>query len=321
MEHKSKIKVDIISGFLGAGKTTFIKKMISEGFKEERIFVLENEFGKVGIDGAILESSNIIVKELRSGCICCSPLLDFMNTLMEESEAIKPTRIIIEPTGVAKLTEVMAQLMDKGYEDLLEINIIATIVDVKKYKNYNLLRPEFLENQIRATRNIILSKVDTASEIEISKTIEAVKSINPKARIISDKWEDINTEDLIEVLEGRIAALDNAGIKRPSAFRGKSMRPVDSADSVFTTFEVEVQTSFEKEKLLKMLEDIGDEIKYGIVLRGKGILQDTEGSKYRFDYVSGDVRLEEFSGSAPLGICFIGIDLNKSNIENLLNIS
>lgn len=321
MEHKNKIKIDIISGFLGAGKTTFIKKLVSEGFKEEKIFVLENEFGKVGIDGAILENSNITVRELRSGCICCSPLLDFMKTLTEESELIKPTRIIIEPTGVAKLTEIMVQFMDRNYEELLEINIIATIVDVKKYKNYHQLRPEFLENQIRATRNIILSKVDTASELEINNTIEAVKSINPKAGIISDRWDDINTEDLIHVLEGRSTSLNNDGIKRASAIKGMSVHTSESADSAFTTLEFEMQTSFEKERLLKVLEEIQDEIKYGIVLRGKGILQDNHGTKYRFDYVSGDVRLEEFLGTAPLGICFIGIDLNKSNILSILNIN
>lgn len=312
------IKVDIISGFLGAGKTTLIKKLVSEALKDERVFVLENEFGKTGIDGAILENSNIRVKELNSGCICCSPFLDFMKALTEEAEEFRPARIIVEPSGVALLSEVISQFNYKTYEDLIELNIITTVVDAKKYELYMRLRPEFFVNQIRVAKTILLSKVDSIDEVQLQKVIESVKGINPSAPIMYEKWENIETIDLLNVLEGKAEALTKGRVKKPAGLSSKAVRQIESAEEAFMTFEAEPKRSYSEEELINLLEKVKAEEEYGTILRGKGIVESKNGGRYKFDYVAGDIKIEEFSAEVEARICFIGINLNKKAFARLV---
>jgi len=155
-----KTKIDIVSGFLGSGKTTLIRKLISEKYKDEKVVVLENELGKINIDGQILKNSGFIVKELTAGCICCNLSGNFDDAVIEILETFKPYRIIVEPTGIALLSQVINSCTSNKCFNLIQLNMVITVVDVKRFKLSYSYSKGFLENQIRATQSIILSKTE-----------------------------------------------------------------------------------------------------------------------------------------------------------------
>ena len=200
----AKTKVDIVSGFLGAGKTTFIKKLIGEAIQGEQTVLIENEFGEIGIDGGFLKDSGIEIKEMNSGCICCSLAGDFATSLKEILTKFKPDRIIIEPSGVGKLSDVMKAVADVEEELEVEHNCAVTVVDVKKCKMYMKNFGEFFNNQIQFAGTIILSRADIADQKKIDEAVALIRNVNPTATIITTPITELTGEKLLEVLESPV---------------------------------------------------------------------------------------------------------------------
>ena len=193
------IKIDIISGFLGAGKTTLIQKLFKEAFKGEKIVLIENEFGEIGIDGGFLKESGVNIKEINSGCICCSLVGDFASSLREVIETYEPERIIIEPSGVGKLSDIKKAVL-KLNEDI-EINILATVVDGSKTKMYIRNFGEFFNDQVKEASTIVVSRVDKINEEKLHEAIHMLKDINKNATIISTDINLLDGEKLLDTLD------------------------------------------------------------------------------------------------------------------------
>ena len=197
----AKTKVDIISGFLGAGKTTFIKKLLGEALSGEKVVLIENEFGEIGIDGGFLKDSGIEVREMNSGCICCSLVGDFASSLKEILTKYTPDRVIIEPSGVGKLSDVMRAVADVEEELPVAGNSAVTLVDVKKAKLYIKNFGEFFNNQVQYAKTIVLSRTDVADQKKIDEAIQLIREINKDATIITTPLADLTGEKLLEILE------------------------------------------------------------------------------------------------------------------------
>ena len=193
-------KVDIFSGFLGAGKTTLIKKLISEAYCGEKLVLIENEFGQIGIDGGFLQDAGINITEMNSGCICCSLVGDFGKALKKVIDEYSPERILIEPSGVGKLSDVIKAVQNVD-SDELKLNGFTTIVDAKKCKMYMKNFGEFFNNQIEFASSIILSHTKGLSEEKINECVELLKGINPKASIITTDWDEITGKQILETME------------------------------------------------------------------------------------------------------------------------
>ena len=196
-------KIDIISGFLGAGKTTFIKKMIDEVFKGEKIVLIENEFGEVGIDGGFLKDAGIEITEMNSGCICCSLVGDFGKNLNEVIEKFHPDRILIEPSGVGKLSDVMKSVMDIEKEQDVKLNGLVTVVNALKASKQMKAFGEFFNNQIEYATTVVLSRTQKASEAQLELCVKQIQELNAKAAIITTPWDEIKAEQILKVIEGQ----------------------------------------------------------------------------------------------------------------------
>jgi G3E family GTPase len=196
-------KIDIISGFLGAGKTTFIKKMIEEGFKGEQIVLIENEFGEVGIDGGFLKDAGIEITEMNSGCICCSLVGDFGKNLHEVIQKFHPDRILIEPSGVGKLSDVMKSVIDIEKEEDVKLNALVTVVNALKASKQMKAFGEFFNNQIEYATTVILSRSQNATPEQLEFCVKQIQTLNPKAAIITTDWKAISGEQILKVIEGQ----------------------------------------------------------------------------------------------------------------------
>ena len=195
-------KIDIISGFLGAGKTTLIKKLLSEALKGEQVVLIENEFGEIGIDGGFLKEAGIEIREMNSGCICCSLVGDFGTALNEVIGKYHPDRIIIEPSGVGKLSDIIKAVEDIKVKTNVELNSYTTVVDVSKCKMYLRNFGEFFENQVEYAKTIVLSRTDKASQDKIEKAVELLRGINKGAAIITTPVEELGGKKVLETMEG-----------------------------------------------------------------------------------------------------------------------
>ena len=200
------VKVDVISGFLGAGKTTLIKKLFSARMGKERIALIENEFGEIGIDGSFLKESGVKIKEINSGCICCSLVGNFEKSLKEMIDVYKPDRIIIEPSGVGKLSDIVAAITNTGLD--LKINVLCTVVDGGKCKMYLKNFGEFYIDQVSEANVIVVSKSDKLSEEKTAAAVELLKRYNDKAAFITTPLELLDGETLLKNLEGNASLMD-----------------------------------------------------------------------------------------------------------------
>ena len=192
-------KIDIISGFLGAGKTTLIKKLMADAFEGEKLVLIENEFGEIGIDGGFLRESGVEITEMNSGCICCSLVGDFGEALKEVLEKYSPDRVIIEPSGVGKLSDVIKAVKNTG--DSVEINSTAVVVDASKCKMYMKNYGEFYKNQIEYAGTIILSRTQNVSEEKLDTCLKLIREENTEASIITTPWDDISGKTILEAME------------------------------------------------------------------------------------------------------------------------
>jgi Putative GTPases (G3E family) len=318
-----RVKVDIFSGFLGAGKTMLIKKLISENLKNESIAIIENEFGEVGIDGTILRKSNIEVKEINAGCICCTIAGDFKKAILEVINKFNPKRIIIEPSGVGKLSEILSVCKDKELKDKIEINMIITVVDVLKYDMYISNFAEFYSNQIINAKTVILSRTQKSSSNITEKVTTAIRQLNNKANIITTPWDKLNAERIIAAaeqnlknsLEGEVNLLKKSTSN--SSFKLKTRTNNHYANEVFETWGVETAKRFCKLSLENILNRLQDSKLYGTVLRAKGIIQTGEEEWMQFDYVPEEIQMKNTKPDYSGRLCIIGNNLNRNNIKNL----
>ena len=196
-------KIDIISGFLGAGKTTLIKKLIAEAYQNEKIVLIENEFGEIGIDGTFLKDSGVTINEMNSGCICCSLVGDFETSLKEVLDTYHPDRVIIEPSGVGKLSDVIKAVSTIN-SDEMELDNFITVVDAKKCRMYTKNFGEFYNNQVEHASLIVLSRSQDLTEFQLKECLDILKGLNDHSPIITTAWDKLNGLDIINACEVNI---------------------------------------------------------------------------------------------------------------------
>ncbi len=197
------IKVDVISGFLGAGKTTFIKKMVEEAFQGEKIVLIENEFGEVGIDGGFLKDAGIEISEMNSGCICCTMVGDFDRNLKQVAEQFDPDRIIVEPSGVGKLSDVATSVQNVAKDKPMEINALVTVVNAVKAIKQMKAFGEFFNNQIEFANTVVLSRTQSVDDAKLEKVVSAIREKNPDAAIITTPWDELEAAQIKRVYESK----------------------------------------------------------------------------------------------------------------------
>lgn len=310
------IKVDIVSGFLGAGKTTLIKKFIKEALYKEKIVIIENEFGEIGIDGSILKQYNLDVKEINAGCICCSIQGDFKKALIEIIDRYKPERIVIEPSGVAKLSEVIEVVKAKELTNMLKLNMVITVVDVLKYRAYINNFLEFYKDQVISAKTIVLSRTQNLDNKKITDIYEEIRKLNSRGNVITTPWSSIGSDKIIEIGEGKDEGIVNKKInilKGSLAFKSMAHR----TSEVFENWSVETPKKFTKEALIDILYKLKNEKSFGVVLRAKGIVQLKDDNWVQFDYVPDEMGLQTIEADYSGRLCVIGSRLNRDNIKNL----
>ena len=375
-------KIDIVSGFLGAGKTTLIKKLLNEALKDSQVVLIENEFGEIGIDGGFLKDAGIEIKEMNSGCICCSLVGDFGTSLKEVMKTYQPERILIEPSGVGKLSDVMKAVQDVIDEHEVVLNSAVAVVDASKCKMYIKNFGEFFINQIEHAGTIILSRTGNISEDKLKKAVELIREHNTKATIITTPWDELDGKDILATIEGA------ADLEAELMAELKEQREHDHehhhhdhdggcchhdhdhhhedeeehehehhhhdhdgecchhdhdhhhehgedctcgchdhdhdhhhhhADEIFGSWGMETPDQYSKEDLEKILEALGDDDRYGMVLRAKGMVPCTEGGFIYFDYVPGESNIRPGKPDVTGKFCVIGSKLKEEALKELFS--
>ena len=323
-------KIDIISGFLGAGKTTFIKKMIDEAFKGEQIVLIENEFGEVGIDGGFLKDAGIQITEMNSGCICCSLVGDFGKNLNEVITKYHPDRILIEPSGVGKLSDVMKSVIDIEKEQPVKLNALVTVVNALKASKQMKAFGEFFNNQIEYATTVILSRSQNATPEQLEFCVKQIQALNPKASVITTDWDAIKGEQILKTMEGQ----DNLEMKvlaeaRHAQDEAEHHHHHDHddhdhehehhhADDVFTSWGKETPHKFERAKLEEILKQFVEDDK---ILRSKGMVEGTDGKWIYFDMVPGEYEIRDGEPDYTGRIVVIGTDIHEHELEELFELA
>lgn len=326
-----KTKIDVISGFLGAGKTTLIRKLLDEALKGEKIALIENEFGTVGIDGVIMKDYDIQIRELNAGCICCSIAGDFTAGLKEVLRSYKPDRVIIEPSGVSKLSDVLKGCRPFLSDDGIVLNSCITVLDITKFKMYIKNFAQFYKDQITEAKTIILSRTQGASKDKIDEVVYNIRQINKEAVIITTDWEHLPGDKLLVTAETETKlSLERELMTRVEVKRkeiGTPGRVVKAlvkqnkgtqAEDNFQVWGIETSKIFEKEKLTKILNSFKDQ--EGMILRGKGIVETTSQKWLQFDYVPGEINIKDTVPDLIGRICVIGDGVNKDTLAKLFEI-
>ena len=338
MEDNEMTKVDIISGFLGAGKTTLIAKLLKEAFPGEQVVLIENEFGEIGIDGGFLKESGVEIREMNSGCICCSLVGDFGTSLKEVVEKYHPDRIIIEPSGVGKLSDVIKAVKDLHIENEIRLNSASTVADASKVKVYMKNFGEFFNNQIEHAGTIILSRTQNVSEAKLKTDIELIRSLNKDAHIITTPWDDINGKQILDAMENvtnlELEMLAEAAAKAAEEHEHEHHHDHDGecscghdhhhghhhADEVFTSWGVETPDKYDKETLSEILRKLSETDDYGDILRAKGMLPTPEGKWMFFDLVPEEYEIRDGEPEITGRICVIGAKLKEDALKELFNV-
>ena len=349
-------KIDIISGFLGAGKTTLIKKLLKEALSGQKVVLIENEFGEIGVDGGFLKEAGIEIKEMNSGCICCSLVGDFGTSLKEVLETYHPERILIEPSGVGKLSDVAAAVANVDFEDKVQLNSAVAVVDASKCKMYIKNFGEFIVNQIEHAGTIILSRTGNISEEKLNKAIELIREHNEDATIITTPWDELEGQAILDTME-KVSDMEKELLEEAKHHHHHEHHHHDEdcecgchehhheehhqdhgegctcgchdhehhgnhhADEVFASWGKETHHSFSIEEIKNILEALEDEKKYGFVLRAKGMVADKEGGEWiYFDYVPGEPSLRRGKAEVTGKICVIGSKIQKEKLGELFGV-
>lgn len=312
-------KVDIISGFLGAGKTTLIKKLIQDCLGNEKVVLIENEFGEIGIDGSFLKEAGIEITEMNSGCICCSLVGDFSEALKQVVAKYHPDRIIIEPSGVGKLSDVIKAVRDV-HSDELQLNSFCSVIDVKKCKTYSLNFGEFFNNQIEYASTIILSRTQDVPQDKIQEAIDIIKSMNTTASIITTPWDELSGETILQTMENENSLQDILMKEADICPECGHHHHHHHADEVFTSLGKETIHTYTQEQLNQILQTLSSSHEYGDILRAKGILSTPDKKWLHFDLVPGEYEIRFGSADYTGRICVIGKDLLEDKIYELFGV-
>ena len=332
-------KIDIISGFLGAGKTTLIKKLIKECYKNEQLVIIENEFGEIGIDGGFLKESGINITEMNSGCICCSLVGDFGRALAEVIEKYSPDRVIIEPSGVGKLSDVITAVENADCKGAI-LNSYTAVVDAKKCKIYHKNFGEFFNNQIENASTVILSHTGGLAQDKLDKALEIIKELNDDALVVTTDWEQIGGDKLLDAIEnGNKSVADALHIEHHHHEHdehcdcgchehhhhhehdehcdcGCHEHHHHHADEVFISWGMQTAAKFTEERIKNILNELDNTDKYGTVLRAKGIVDGIDGWIH-FDYIPSEADIRKGGADVTGRVCVIGAALNEDNLEQL----
>ena len=339
-------KIDIFSGFLGAGKTTLIKKLIKESFAGQKVVLIENEFGEIGIDGGFLKESGIQINELNAGCICCSLVGDFRAALQQVVEQYHPDRIVIEPSGVGKLSDVTRAV--EGVAEHLDVQLssFVTVADVNKVKMYMKNFGEFYDDQISHASCIILSRTQNATEEKIAAAVAMLREKNPTATIVTTAWDALTGEQILKAMSTKddfkaeliaMAAKANEEHSHEDEEEehehhhhhdhdddhdehcccGHHHHHHDhDADEVFTSWGVETAKKFSKADIEHALTEL-DTGNYGMILRSKGIVDGGADGWLEFDYVPGEWEVRARGADVGGKLVVIGSKLDEKAIAAL----
>ena len=312
------IKVDIISGFLGAGKTTLIKmlaKAASE--KGERVVIIENEFGEIGIDGKVMELAGLKVFEITQGCLCCSVKNDFIATLMMVAGEIHPDRILIEPSGIFVPADVLDIFNRPGMEKVMRINALINVLDSLHYLRQRVKYSFFFENQIRYAKHIVMSKTGTLSDETLLIIRKEIKKINAALPVSTKAWDRMTTEELFSLISPDDSG--SSGNKGPIAPSPAIMKaaPLQSGHKNFASFTLSTEKPFTKDSLRHLLEELSS-TDCGKILRAKGFVKSESGSSLlEFNYVDKSIDIVELAEWFEPSVYFIGENLNEEMITRL----
>ena len=317
-------KVDIISGFLGAGKTTLIKKLLLEALKGQQVVLIENEFGEIGVDGGFLKDAGIEIREMNSGCICCSLVGDFGTALKDVIDKYHPDRIIIEPSGVGKLSDVIKAVKDLHIENEIELNSASTVVDSLKAKVYMKNFGEFFNNQIEHAGTVILSRTQNQTEEKLDAVIKMMRELNPNAHIITTPWDDLDGAQILSAMENvtnlELELLAEHAEAEHQAHEHEHHHH-HHADEVFTSWGVETPNKFTRQQLDEILNKLANSEEFGQILRSKGMLSDKEGKWMYFDLVPGEYEIRDGKPDFTGRICVIGSKLAEDKLKELFGVN
>lgn len=351
-------KIDIVSGFLGAGKTTLIKKLLSEAYQGEKLVLIENEFGEISVDGGFLKDAGIEISEMSSGCICCSLVGDFGKALHEVEERFHPDRILIEPSGVGKLSDVVAAVEKAAGEDpALKLNSFVTVADASKVKMYMKNFGEFYNNQVEHAGTILLSRTQSLSQDKLEGAVELLRDKNPAAVILTTPWDQLDGKTILSAiektsLEEELLARIRAGHAAEEAAHAHHHHEHEHhhghddghhhhdhgegcscgccghdhdhhdhhhADEVFASWGRETVKPFAKEELERILAEL-DLGECGAILRAKGIVPGGDGSWLHFDYVPEEHEVRTGPADYTGRLCVIGAELKEDKLAALFGL-
>ncbi len=339
-------KIDVFSGFLGAGKTTLIKKLLKEALDGSKTVLIENEFGEIGIDGGFLKEAGIEIKEMNSGCICCSLVGDFGASLKEVIETYAPERILIEPSGVGKLSDVLKAVENVAAELNVQVNSAVAVVDASKAKMYIKNFGEFFVNQIEFAGTIILSRTDKVNAEKLEECVKLIREHNSKATIITTPLEQLDGKDVLETIEGA-DTLDEMMREMMEHIHEDEEHEHHHhhhdhdedeehehhhhhdhecgcghdhhhhhADEVFTSWGKETPVKFTTERIESILTAL-DSGEYGAILRAKGMVPAEDGTWIYYDYVPEEHDIRTGKPEVTGKICVIGAELKEDKLEEL----
>ena len=341
-------KIDIYSGFLGAGKTTLIKKMIQEAYAGQKLVLIENEFGEIGIDGGFLQDAGINITEMNSGCICCSLVGDFGKALTQVIEQYAPERIVIEPSGVGKLSDVVAAVQKVTNEEVT-LGYTVAVADAGKVKVYMKNFGEFYNNQIETASTIILSRTDAIPQAKLDAAVALLREHNAEATLVVAPWNELTGAQLLEAMEGKaslaasLAELEHEHHHHHDHGEGccghhdhehhhhhdheegcccghhDHEHHHHHADEVFTSWGVETTQKFTVAELEAALHSL-DTGRYGMILRAKGIVACADGGWIHFDYVPEEHNVRMGSASIIGKLCVIGAQLDEQAVAKLFGV-
>ena len=314
-------KIDIFSGFLGAGKTTLIKKLIKEAYAGEKLVLIENEFGEIGVDGGFMQDAGIKVNELNSGCICCSLVGDFAKALKKVYAEYRPDRILIEPSGVGKLSDVISAVKSAGLDNC-KINAYTAVVDASKCKMYMKNFGEFFNDQIETAACIIFSHADVTDADKLESAVKLVREHNGKATLVTTDWRQLDGKDILAAMEHATTLeteLTDLKEEHECCHGHHHDHGHDHAhhhaDEVFTSWGVETSKKFDKAELEKLLSSLSDAARFGEVLRAKGIGAGSGAEWIHFDYIPGEVNVRTGAAAVTGRLCVIGAKIDGGALE------
>ncbi len=350
-------KVDIVSGFLGAGKTTFIKQLISQVFTGEQIVLIENEFGEIGIDGGFMKEAGVQINELNSGCICCTLVGDFTKAMKQVIHDYNPDRVIIEPSGVGKLSDIVKAIERVKKEADIEITGRITVVDGKKAKSYMKNFGEFFKDQVEHASTIVISRTQMMDDEKVEEVVHMLREENPDATIISTPWDQLSKEAIVRaldhgtelesLLEEKYAPSyettqedleeeaeeeeehehehdhdEEEGEEHEHHHHHHHHHHHDGhdADEVFTSWGKETAHKYTDAELDQIFEGLSTGSEYGTILRAKGIINMADGSWKQFDLVPEEAEVRDGEPDYTGRVCVIGTELNEEKLEELFHI-